>query len=252
VRGLDRFQARFAAFQGSYALIGGAACHIIFEDVGLTFRATKDLDIVLCAQVVDEAFAKALGDFIQEGGYEIRQRADGKPIYYRFAKPTDAAFPHMLEIFARPPANLDLHSGQTIIPIAVEEGQQSLSAIVLDEDYFGLLTGMTRQIGGVTILDEYALIPFKAKAWLELTDRRDAGEVIDSRTIVKHARDVFRLLALLTPNRTLALPATIGSDVAAFCQRISLEGILNPRDYGVALDLEGALDLLAQVYSLGD
>jgi hypothetical protein len=251
VRGLDLFQARFAAFKHSYALIGGAACHLIFEDVGLAFRATKDLDIVLIAQVADAAFAKKLSEFIEEGGYEIRQRADGKPIYYRFAKPADLAFPHMLEIFARPPANLDLNSEQKLIPIAVEDGQQSLSAILLDQDYFGLLTDMTRQIGGITVLDEYALIPFKAKAWLELTDRRKAGEVIDSRTIVKHVRDVFRLLALLTASRRLELPATIGGDVADFCQRVRQEGTINPREYGVALDLEGALDMLAQVYLLG-
>jgi hypothetical protein len=178
MRGLDLFQERFAAFGDSYALIGGAACHLIFEDLGLPFRATKDLDIVLCAQVVDAGFTQALWAFIQDGGYEIRQRADGTPTYYRFAKPANTDFPYMLEIFARPSATLDLVPNQTIIPVTIEDGQYSLSAILLDEDYFGLLRGMTRRIDGVSVLDEYALIPFKAKAWMELSDRRDAGEEV--------------------------------------------------------------------------
>ncbi|MFY7761802.1 hypothetical protein [Aquidulcibacter sp.] len=250
MRGLDLFQARFAAFGDSYALIGGAACHLIFEDLGLAFRATKDLDIVLCAQVVDAGFAQALWAFIQDGGYEIRQRADGKPTYYRFAKPANADFPYMLEIFARPPATLDLVPNQTIIPVPIEDGQYSLSAILLDEDYFGLLRGMIRRIDGVSVLDEYALIPFKAKAWMELSDRRDAGEDIDSRTIVKHLRDVFRLMAVLVPGRRLILPEQIRNDIADFCDRISRQAGINPSDFGLAMNLQDAATLLEELYSI--
>ncbi|MEN9874300.1 MAG: hypothetical protein RL186_1197 [Pseudomonadota bacterium] len=250
MRGLDLFQARFADFKDSYALIGGAACHLIFEDVGLPFRATKDLDIVLCAQVVDAGFAQALWAFIQDGGYEIRQRADGQPTYYRFAKPANADFPYMLEIFARSPATLDLRPDQTIIPVPTEDGQQSLSAILLDEDYFALLCGMTRRIDGITVLDECALIPFKAKAWMELSVRRDAGEDIDSRTIVKHLRDVFRLMAVLVPGRRLILPEQIRNDIADFCDRITRQAAINPRDFGLAMNLQDAAALLEELYSI--
>jgi hypothetical protein len=250
MRGLDLFQERFAAFADSYALIGGAACHLIFEDLGLSFRATKDLDIVLCAQVVDAGFAQALWEFIQDGGYEIRQRTDGQPSYYRFAKPANADFPYMLEIFARPPATLDLVPNQTIIPVPIEDGQYSLSAILLDEDYFGLLRGMIRRIDGVSVLDEYALIPFKAKAWMELSDRRDAGEAIDSRTIVKHLRDVFRLMAVLVPGRRLILQEQIRNDIADFCDRISRQAGINPSDFGLAMNLQDAATLLEELYSI--
>jgi hypothetical protein len=250
MRGLDLFQERFAAFADSYALIGGAACHLIFEDLGLSFRATKDLDIVLCAQVVDAGFAQALWEFIQDGGYEIRQRTDGQPSYYRFAKPANADFPYMLEIFARPPATLDLVPNQTIIPVPIEDGQYSLSAILLDEDYFGLLRGMIRRIDGISVLDEYALIPFKAKAWMELSDRRDAGEAIDSRTIVKHLRDVFRLMAVLVPGRRLILQEQIRNDIADFCDRISRQAGINPSDFGLAMNLQDAATLLEELYSI--
>ena len=46
MRGLDRFKAHFEPFADRYVLIGGTACTLVMEEVGLEFRATKDLDIV--------------------------------------------------------------------------------------------------------------------------------------------------------------------------------------------------------------
>ena len=37
--------------------------------------------------------------FVEEGGYEIRERTEGKPALYRFAKPKDERFPFMIELF---------------------------------------------------------------------------------------------------------------------------------------------------------
>ena len=47
VIGVDRFRSHFASHEHQYVLIGGAACELIMDEVGLDFRATKDLDIVL-------------------------------------------------------------------------------------------------------------------------------------------------------------------------------------------------------------
>ena len=74
VRGLDLFRDRFRAFEGSFVLIGGAACEQWFAAEGLEFRATRDLDIVLIVEVLAPEAVKALRRFIAEGGYEIRQR----------------------------------------------------------------------------------------------------------------------------------------------------------------------------------
>ena len=43
----------FRRDEESYALIGAAACDILFGEVGLPFRATKDFDIVLCVDAVE-------------------------------------------------------------------------------------------------------------------------------------------------------------------------------------------------------
>jgi hypothetical protein len=41
------------------------------------------------------------------------------------------------------------------------------------------------------------LIALKARAWLDLTERAERGEQIDSKTIKKHKNDVFRSIVIL-------------------------------------------------------
>ena len=53
VRGLDLFREHFAAFKDRYVLIGGTASFLALEEAGIEFRATKDLDIVLCIEAFD-------------------------------------------------------------------------------------------------------------------------------------------------------------------------------------------------------
>lgn len=79
VVGLQLFRERFRSFQGSFVLIGGAACDDWFGRQRLSFRATKDLDIVLLAEAIDEAFVREMRGFVSDGGYRIRQRATGTP-----------------------------------------------------------------------------------------------------------------------------------------------------------------------------
>ena len=67
---------------------------------GLGFRATKDLDIVLCVEALDSSFVAAFWDFIHTGGYRYRERSSGRKQYYRFHTPEVSGYPHMLELFA--------------------------------------------------------------------------------------------------------------------------------------------------------
>ncbi len=79
VKGLDLFRERFRGFEGSFTLIGGAACDEWFTSQGLEFRATKDLDIVLIIEAVEPLFVSKLRGFISDGEYEIRERTEGLP-----------------------------------------------------------------------------------------------------------------------------------------------------------------------------
>lgn len=84
VRGIERFKTHFAPFADRYVLIGGTACSLVMEDVGLEFRATKDLDIVLCVEALDSDFVTAFWEFIREGKYKVQEKSTGQKQFYRF------------------------------------------------------------------------------------------------------------------------------------------------------------------------
>ena len=49
----------------------------------------------------------------------------------------------------------------------------------------------------------------KAKAWLDLSARKEAGEHVDSKDIRKHKNDVFRLWASTSRETSVSIPAGI-------------------------------------------
>ena len=67
VKGLNLFREHFSNFSDRYVLIGGTACDLAMSEVGVPFRATKDLDIVLCVEALDVEFAKAFWAFVAAG-----------------------------------------------------------------------------------------------------------------------------------------------------------------------------------------
>lgn len=223
MRGLDKFRTHFAGAEQQYVLIGGAACDVIMGAAGLPFRATRDLDIVLCVEAIDAAFGERMWAFINEGGYEQRQRSTGGKEFFQFLKPTDEAFPYMLEFFSRKPDAVVLQPGSRLTPIPLDDEVASLSAILIDEAYYALLTATRRVVDGLSVLDEGALIPFKARAYLDLKARADDGEAIDRDNIKKHRADVFRLLPLLAPERVIALSGSPRSDFERFLATVEAD-----------------------------
>ena len=69
---------------------------------------------------------------------------------------------------------------------------------------------------GLPILDAERLIPLKAKAWLDLTERKAKGGQIDSKHIKKHKNDIITLSGLLQPNTRVDLPESVRNDFAMF------------------------------------
>ncbi|MDO4337891.1 MAG: hypothetical protein Q4C91_07360 [Eubacteriales bacterium] len=101
----------------------------------------------------------------------------------------------------------------------------SLSAILLDDDYYEFLKQGKVTIDGVTVLDAAYLIPFKAKAWMDLTERKASGEHIDSKNIKKHKNDVFRLTELIDPMVKVVAPRRVYVDIQEFVDRMKDEPI---------------------------
>jgi hypothetical protein len=247
VKGLEAFKEFFRDFQNQYVLIGGAACDIVFNEADLPFRATKDLDIVLIIEALTPEFGRRFWDFSREGGYENRVKSNGIPQFYRFDKPKIPDFPYMIELFAKSDSIFYTDS-YDCRPLHLGDEISSLSAILLNSDYYELLLTGKTVLSDVTILPHTYLILFKAKAWLDLTDRKALGQQIDEKNIRKHKNDVARLSVLLTGGESCAVPAGINADMTRFIEAFEKE----PPDMK-ALGVSGVTakditDLLKKIY----
>jgi hypothetical protein len=99
-------------------------------------------------------------------------------VFYRFDHPADPTYPYMLELFSRTPDVLTLDGSSHLTPIPVDDSVSSLSAILLDDDYYRFIHDSKRLINGVPIVGPECLIPLKAHAWLQSTALRAAGTPI--------------------------------------------------------------------------
>jgi hypothetical protein len=244
VTGLATFAAAFAEHQDQYVLIGGTACELVMDEAGLSFRATKDLDIVLCARELDPAFAHKFWDFVTAGRYQSHEKSVEPSQFYRFTKPATSEYPYMLELFSRKPAEFELTEGAHLTPVPVPGDVASLSAILLDDDYEALIREGSRVVEGVSVVGAHELVILKARAWLDLTSRQSAGEKSLTKHIKKHRNDVFRLYQILDPDQVPAMKDGIRPDVASFLQAMSREqvalkdlGLKNARQADVLNDL---------------
>lgn len=213
IKGLDKFRAHFAQNQDAFVLIGGVACHEWLATQGLQFRATKDIDVVLVIEALDKTFVERLWDFIETGKYAIKEKASGDRELYRFSRPEDDTYPAMIEIFSRRPGTIELRPGQQIIPITIDDTAAGLSAILLDDAYYTLITKYRNTDTDLPFANPVTLIPLKARAWLDLTKREKAGEPVDSKDIAKHRTDVFRIAATLPEESGPELPESILRDL---------------------------------------
>lgn len=94
------------------------------------------------------------------------------------------------------------------------------------------------------------ILPFKVKAWLDLTQRKQEGQTVDSKVIKKHRNDVFRLSVLLAPSQRVELPGSILQDREQFLLAMNSEEGINLKDFGVPGSLEDTLKNLRTIYQL--
>ena len=251
IRGLELFREYFVGFTEHYVLIGGSASELVMNNAGVDFRATKDFDIVLCIEALDKEFADAFWAFVRAGGYQIQERSTGKKIFYRFTKPADESYPFMLELFSRNPENLVLGDDSHLTPIPIAEDVSSLSAILLDEDYYQFLHQHKINIDDVSVVKQECLIPLKARAWLDLSERKAAGEDVASKDIKKHKNDVFRLFQIISPELRVELPEVVADDMVRFFDALSEEPGIPLKNFGLGnLSVLDVIRTLRSVYNL--
>jgi len=251
VRGLELFRDHFRAFSDQYVLIGGTACDLALTEAGLAFRATKDLDIVLCVEALDADFARAFWAFVKAGGYELHETAAGEKKFYRFRKPQRPEYPEVLELFSRVPDALQAAEESQLTPIPFDEEVSSLSAILLDDAYYAWIHAGKRELNGVPIVPPEYLIPLKATAWLDLRDRKASGQEVDSKSIKKHKNDVFRLFAVIDPEFRATIAPKIATDMRRFLEEV-LDEPVDLKVFGLpGQTLDSVLAALRTMYGLG-
>ena len=231
VNGFTKFKERFQGVENQYVIIGGTACDLIMENEELPFRATKDVDIVLIVESITAEFGRQFWEYVKEAGYEHLNKSTGNAQFYRFTSPKSKEYPYMIEIFSRNPDFIILEDDAVLTPLPIDDEISSLSAILLNEAYYELLKTGQKMVDGIPVLSPTCLIPFKAKAWLDLKERKLNGEQVDSKNIKKHKNDVFRLAQLITANTRQVLSLEIAEDMKKILSEIADEIRVHPLSF---------------------
>jgi len=252
VRGIEKFKEYFSGYADNYIIIGGTACDILEENSGQQPRATKDIDIILIVEALTTSFVKQFWKFIKAGQYETRQRGNGKHEYFRFLKPKTTEFPFQIEIFARKPDVLEIVDDTRLTPIPVDEDLSSLSAILMNENYYHFTLEHSIIEDNIRLANIESLIVLKAKAFIDLSDRKTKGENIDDKNIRKHKNDIFRLATMVAKMDRFILPFDIQSDMNIFSQMVSqsLPDTAFFKSIGLTVKSEEVFDLLCNAFQV--
>lgn len=245
VEGIDLFRHNFSGYEDCYTVIGGAACDILMNEVDIDFRLTKDIDMILILEDKKVDFAEAFWKFIKEGGYKCGWKNNAEMHFYRFTEPK-AGYPVMIELFSRKPGyKLEVEEG--IVPIHIDDDTSSLSAILLNDDFYKFMLDGRRVIDGISVLSATHIIPFKMYAWIDLKRRKEAGEHVNERDYKKHKNDVFRLLRIVDTSETIKVSGLVKESVKNFLNDIQKEPIRLDQ-FGLTMTKDEALEAMRKMY----
>jgi hypothetical protein len=126
-----------------------------------------------------------------------------------------------------------------------------LSAILLNDDYYHFIHDHKRTLNGLSFIGAECLIPLKARAYLDLYTRKEAGAIIDSGDVKKHKNDIFRLYGILNPQDRYNLADLIKNDLRAAFQLIRQDTVIDLKAFGVrGKTVDGVLRELEAVYGV--
>lgn len=223
MEGLNKFRESFASFSDSYVIIGGAACDIVMTGTDVRPRATHDIDMIIVVEKMTKDFVEHFWKFIREGGYRPKKRKqiDGelqRYEMYRFVEGSPG-YPEMIELLSRHPDILGDPQGLTIEPLPLDDDISSMSAIIMDDDYYHFTISHSRLTDGIRHADSAALVALKTRAYLNLLQDLANGKHIDSRDIRKHRTDVLKNVVIVE-NEEITAPASIVGCVKDFVASI--------------------------------
>lgn len=223
VSGIDLFKEKFKDYANCYTVIGGVACDILMMEARLNFRETRDIDMILVMEDNFSGFTKLFWEYVKDGGYKYGWKGSGKMNFYRFTEPK-VGYPAQIELFSRNPEHFfDIESG--IIPVHIDDDVSSLSAILLNDDYYNLMIKGRRVVNGLTVLDSEYLILFKMYAFVNCNEDKKNGKFVKERDWKKHKYDVFRLLQIADREKHIEVPDSVKHTVEMFIELMDLEDI---------------------------
>src|SRR5574344_817469 len=224
MEGLVKVREAFAEYSENYVVIGGAACDITMTNTVVRPRATHDIDMIVIVENMTEAFANRFWQFVREAGYrpEKRKQEAGEP------------------------------QGFVIEPIPTDEDVSSLSAIIMDDDYYQFTIAHSQLTDGIRHANSAALIALKARAYLNLmADKRD-GKHVNTKDIKKHRSDILKNVVIMTEDNIEA-PASIVACIREFVASIRADWstLAEPLSKSLGQDeafVTGLLDQLDELF----
>lgn len=233
MEGLDKFREAFKEFSDNYVIIGGTACDITMTGTEVRPRATHDIDMIIVVERMTPQYGERFWQFIREAGYrpEKSKAKEGESAKYEMFRFVDGNpdFPEMIELLSRHPDVLGEPKGLTIEPLPIDGEQSSLSAIIMDDDYYQFTIEHSRLTDDIRHADSAALIALKARAYLNLIQDKQNGKHVNSKDIKKHRSDVLKNIVIMTEDEILA-PSSIVECVKEFVMSIrsNWEELANP------------------------
>jgi hypothetical protein len=216
VKGIKVFKEYFKESTDGYVVIGGTACDILTTAADFEPRATDDIDVIIIVEALKVEFVEKFWQFVIDGEYNLKQKDFETRKCYRFLDPKNTEFPKQIELFCKAPDMLKLLPDAYLTPIPVGEGLSSLSAILLNEQYYKYTVENSIIVEDIHLAKTEALICLKAFAYLDNKRRKEEGQEVNKRDVVKHKHDVFRLVFLLKPDDVFELPEIIKIDLQKF------------------------------------
>ena len=142
-------------------------------------------------------------------------------------------------------AHLQIEEG--IISIYIDDDISSLSAILLNDDYYNFMMEGRRIVDEICVLDAAYLIPFKMFAWNDLMDKKNRGEHVNERDLKKHKYDVFRLLEIVPNDTAITVSGSVAENISKFLEKIVPEPVALAQ-IGLSIEKEQAIEMLKQIY----
>lgn len=211
--GLNHFQDYCKDLDDHYVVVGGFATLMLLDsELENHGKATFDIDLVLLTTNSTE-MTQRIKEYVKEGEYKIQIGSKEQYQYYRFIEPQKKNFAKEIELFASNENSLELEDGQRVIPIDAEVGLYSLSAIMLDLEYFEMIKNNVEKKHRAPCTNVQATIMLKMSAFYDLKKRDDSKWK-------KHRRDILKLALLLTGEEKIQLVGRMEQDFDTFMEHL--------------------------------